>query len=301
MKNIQSHVFKGTIYAILAGVFWAFSGIFGQLFFQAYADNAMWITSFRLLVAGVILLVVSYLSKPNTFFDILKDRKNIPELISYAIFGVLMLQLSFYASIQVSSAATATVLQFTSPVFLLLYLVIFKHQKLNLKVVVLVIVAMLGIFLLTTHGNLATMTITPLGLGLGLLSAIAVGTCAIIPKRLLQTYDVLNVTGWGMTIAGVVMNIIHPVWVIDFKLTPKSFLLALGVAVIGTAIAFMFNMSAIKYISPVVASVCSAMEPILASVFSIFLFGMSFDLLTGLSMLAVLISVIMLSLEEGKI
>ncbi|MBR6895660.1 MAG: EamA family transporter [Lactococcus sp.] len=253
MKNIQSHVFKGTIYAILAGVFWAFSGIFGQLFFQAYADNAMWITSFRLLVAGVILLVVSYLSKPNTFFDILKDRKNIPELISYAIFGVLMLQLSFYASIQVSSAATATVLQFTSPVFLLLYLVIFKHQKLNLKVVVLVIVAMLGIFLLTTHGNLATMTITPLGLGLGLLSAIAVGTCAIIPKRLLQTYDVLNVTGWGMTIAGVVMNIVHPVWVIDFKLTPKSFLLALGVAVIGTAIAFMFNMSAIKYISPVVA------------------------------------------------
>ena len=97
------------------------------------------------------------------------------------------------------------------------------------------------------------------------------------------------------------MNIVHPVWVIDFKLTPKSFLLALGVAVIGTAIAFMFNMSAIKYISPVVASVCSAMEPILASVFSIFLFGMSFDLLTGLSMLAVLISVIMLSLEEGKI
>ena len=164
-----------------------------------------------------------------------------------------------------------------------------------------VIVAMLGIFLLTTHGNLATMTITPLGLGLGLLSAIAVGTCAIIPKRLLQTFDVLNVTGWGMTIAGVVMNIVHPVWVIDFKLTPKSFLLALGVAVIGTAIAFMFNMSAIKYISPVVASVCSAMEPILASVFSIFLFGMSFDLLTGLSMLAVLISVIMLSLEEGKI
>lgn len=75
MKNIQSHVFKGTIYAILAGVFWAFSGIFGQLFFQAYADNAMWITSFRLLVAGVILLVVSYLSKPNTFFDILKEKR----------------------------------------------------------------------------------------------------------------------------------------------------------------------------------------------------------------------------------
>lgn len=301
MKNIKSNVFKGTIYAILAGVFWAFSGIFGQFFFQEFADNALWITSFRLLVAGAILLAISYIHKPRHFFEILKDKKNYLELLGYAIFGILMLQVSFYSCIQASNAATATVLQFTSPVFLLIYLAIFRGKKLTAKLVSLVIITILGIFFLTTHGNITSMSLTPKGLALGFMSALAVVAFSIIPKRLLQTYDVMNVTGWGMMIAGILMNIIHPVWVIDFNLTPKSFLLALGVAVIGTAIAFLLNMAALKYISPVVAEVCAAMEPILASVFSIFLFDMPFDLLSGISMLVVLTSVSVLSLEEGKL
>lgn len=301
MKNINSNVFKGTIYAILAGAFWAFSGIFGQLFFQQFATNALWITSFRLLVAGAILLVISYIHKPQNFFDILKHKQNYLELFSYAILGMLMLQVSFYACIQVSNAATATVLQFTSPVFILIYLAVFKGKRLTAKLLSLVVITILGIFFITTHGNIASMSLIPKGVVLGFISAIAVAFCSLIPSRLLQTYDVMNVTGWGMLIAGLIINVVHPVWVIDIKLTPKSFILALRVAVIGTAVAFMLNMTAIKYISPVVAEVCAAMEPILASVFSIFLFNMPFDFLTGLSMLVVLTSVSVLSLEEGKL
>lgn len=300
MKNSKEQIFKGTIYAIIAGVFWAFSGIFGQLFFENFGGNALWITSFRLLIAGVILLAISYSQKPAQFWDIWRDKQNYLTLFSYAIFGVLMVQTTFYACIQASNVATATVLQFTSPVFLLLYLAIFRHQKPSLKSVLLVVLAMLGIFLLTTHGNLATMTLTPQGLILGLLSAVAVCFYSLLPKRLLQTYEVINVTGWGMLIAGLIMNLFYPVCRLDFELTPQSFLLALGVAVVGTAVAFMFNMSAIKYVSPIVAEVCAAMEPILAAVLSVMLFGMRFDALTGIAMLVTLASVILLSLEEGK-
>ncbi|MDR1605751.1 MAG: DMT family transporter [Streptococcaceae bacterium] len=300
MKNIKSHIFKGTIYAILAGVLWAFSGIFGQIYFEHFDGNAMWMTSFRLLVAGIILLVISFRQKPSEFFAIWRDQKNYPELLSYAVFGVLMVQLTFYACIQVSNVATATVLQFTSPIFILAYLAIFRHQKPNLKSLLLVVIAMVGIFLLMTHGHLTTISLSPQALILGLLSAIAVVSYSILPKRLLQTYAVINVAGWGMLVAGCLMNLVYPVWRLDFKLSPESILLALGVAVIGTAIAFILNMSAIKYVSPIVAAVCAAMEPILATVFSIILFGMSFDTLSGLSMIAVLVSVILLSLEEGK-
>ncbi|GAA2837892.1 DMT family transporter [Lactococcus raffinolactis] len=300
MKNSKSHIFKGTIYAILAGVLWAFSGVFGQIFFEQYGGNALWITTFRLTVAGIILLTISLIQKPSEFFSIWKDKKNYAPLFGYAIFGVLMVQLTFYACIQVAGAATATVLQFTSPIFLLAYLAIFRRQKPNLKSLILVLIAMTGIFFLTTHGNISTMALSPLALLLGGLSAIAVVSYSLIPKRLLQTYDVMNVTGWGMIIAGFVMNCVHPVWHLDFTLTTESFLLALGVAVIGTAIAFMFNMSAIKYVSAIVAEVCAAMEPILAAVFSIFLFDMPFDAVVGISMLVTLVSVILLSLEEGK-
>lgn len=300
MKNSKSHIFKGTVYAILAGVLWAFSGVFGQIFFEQYDGNALWITTFRLTIAGLILLTISLIQKPSAFLSIWKDKKNYALLFGYAIFGVLMVQLTFYACVQEAGVATATVLQFTSPIFLLVYLTIFRRQKPNLKSLVLVIFAMIGIFFLTTHGNISAMTLSPLALSLGMLSAIAVVSYSLISKRLLHTYDVMNVTGWGMLIAGLVMNCVHPVWQFDFRITPDSLLLALGVAVIGTAIAFMFNMSAIKYVSPIVAEVCAAMEPILAAVFSIFLFNMPFDIVIGISMLVTLVSVILLSLEEGK-
>lgn len=300
MKNSKSHIFKGTVYAILAGVLWAFSGVFGQIFFEQYDGNALWITTFRLTIAGLILLTISLIQKPSAFLSIWKDKKNYALLFGYAIFGVLMVQLTFYACVQEVGVATATVLQFTSPIFLLVYLTIFRRQKPNLKSLVLVIFAMIGIFFLTTHGNISAMTLSPLALSLGMLSAIAVVSYSLIPKRLLHTYDVMNVTGWGMLIAGLVMNCVHPVWQFDFRITPDSLLLALGVAVIGTAVAFMFNMSAIKYVSPIVAEVCAAMEPILAAVFSIFLFNMPFDIVIGISMLVTLVSVILLSLEEGK-
>ena len=75
MKNSKSHIFKGTIYAILAGVLWAFSGVFVQIFFEQYGGNALWITTFRLTVAGIILLTISLIQKPSEFFSIWKDKK----------------------------------------------------------------------------------------------------------------------------------------------------------------------------------------------------------------------------------
>ena len=119
MKNSTSHIFKGTVYAILAGVLWAFSGVFGQIFFEQYDGNALWITTFRLTIAGLILLTISLIQKPSAFLSIWKDKKNYALLFGYAIFGVLMVQLTFYACVQEAGVATATVLQFTSPIFLL--------------------------------------------------------------------------------------------------------------------------------------------------------------------------------------
>jgi drug/metabolite transporter (DMT)-like permease len=92
-------------------------GIFWRLwsnFFEQYDGNALWITTFRLTIAGLILLTISLIQKPSAFLSIWKDKKNYALLFGYAIFGVLMVQLTFYACVQEAGVATATVLQFTS-------------------------------------------------------------------------------------------------------------------------------------------------------------------------------------------
>ncbi|XOW22927.1 hypothetical protein QK911_11370 [Lactococcus lactis] len=34
--NVKKQIFKGTLYAVVAGCMWGISGIFGQLFFRDY-------------------------------------------------------------------------------------------------------------------------------------------------------------------------------------------------------------------------------------------------------------------------
>ena len=55
--NVKKQIFKGTLYAVVAGCMWGISGIFGQLFFRDYHGSPLWITSTRLTIAGIILQI----------------------------------------------------------------------------------------------------------------------------------------------------------------------------------------------------------------------------------------------------
>ncbi|WP_200806708.1 EamA family transporter [Pilibacter termitis] len=291
----------GTLYALSAGVMWAISGTLGQIFFENYHGNALWITSMRLVIASFILLFVSFKSEPERFFDIWKDKRNYPTLFFYAIGGVLFVQLTYYLCIQHSNVATATVIQFTGPIFIMLYMAIFKRKSPSVLALLYVFLAMFGVFLMITHGKLDTMTITFPALLFGVLSAVGVATYSIAPKKLLQSYSAVNLTGWGMLLAGIVMNIAQPLWRVDFKLEIVSISLALGIAVLGTAIPFLFSMKSVTYVSALVFSVASASEPIFAAILSLILFQSQLDFLTLSSMGVIITSVLLLAREEGKV
>lgn len=162
MTETQKRIYLGTIYAVVAGVFWGVSGIFGQLFFSTYHANALWITSFRLIIAGIILLLIAYKENKNKIFDVFREKKNYPLFLFYSFGGVFSVQFFYYFCIQLSNSATATILQYTAPVFILLYLVLFKGKKAKLKSFLLVFAAMIGVFLLITNGNVSRLSISPL-------------------------------------------------------------------------------------------------------------------------------------------
>ena len=95
--NVKKQIFKGTLYAVVAGCMWGISGIFGQLFFRDYHGSPLWITSTRLTIAGIILLVMSYSRDHKRFFDVWKSKKNMPTLFLYVFGGVFSVQYLNYA------------------------------------------------------------------------------------------------------------------------------------------------------------------------------------------------------------
>ncbi|MDR3190363.1 MAG: DMT family transporter [Lactobacillaceae bacterium] len=290
----------GTILALLSGIMWAISGIFGQMFFTIYHGNAFWITTSRLLIAGTFLLTISAIRNRSTFFAIWRSKQALKALFFYAILGIVLVQLTFYLTIQYANASTATVLQFTGPLFILAYAVFWLREKVSLWVILFSLTTILGVFLVVTNGNINTLQIKPIALIMGITSAFAVATYTISPKQIIMQFGAINVTGWGMLIGGIFMNFFYPVWKIDFKITPQSITLALAVGIVGTAMAFLFSMAAIKHVSPLIATLAGATEPILSTLLSIWLFGLALLPWEIVGIVVIILSVLLISILEMR-
>ena len=300
MNNYQKNIFKGTIYSLLSGLIWGICGIFGEYFFSHYQVSSGWITSMRLLVAGSFVIILSSLKLRFQLFDIWRNRNNYLPFLAYAILGIFSVQFFFYLCVEYSNATTATILQFISPVFILLYNRIIYKKKASKSAIFYVLVAMVGVFLMATKGDLSKLSITPLALLTGLLSALGVMFNVILPQRFAKKYGFVPTVGWGMIIAGIFSNFLYPVYKISFQVDAISILICLTIAFLGTAFAFFLSMKAVSLVSPLVVSVVSASEPLSSAILSVLFLGMVLDGFLVLAMILIIVPMIFLSIEESK-
>ena len=300
MNKYQKNIFKGTIYSLLSGLIWGICGILGEYFFSHYQVSSGWITSMRLLVAGGFVIVLSSLKLQSQLFEIWKNRNNYLPFLAYAILGIFSVQFFFYLCVEYSNATTATILQFISPVFILLYNRIIYKKKASKKAIFYVLTAMIGVFLMATKGDLSKLSITPLALLTGLLSALGVMFNVILPQRFAKKYGFVPTVGWGMIIAGLFSNFLYPVYKISFQVDAISICICLTIAFLGTAFAFFLSMKAVSLVSPLVVSVVSASEPLSSAILSVLFLGMVMDGFLVLAMILIIVPMIFLSIEESK-
>ena len=300
MNNYQKNIFKGTIYSLLSGLIWGICGILGEYFFSHYQVSSGWITSMRLLVAGSFVIILSSLKLRFQLFDIWRNRNNYLPFLAYAILGIFSVQFFFYLCVEYSNATTATILQFISPVFILIYNRIIYKKKASKKAIFYVLTAMLGVFLMATKGDLSKLSITPLALLTGLLSALGVMFNVILPQRFAKKYGFVPTVGWGMIIAGLFSNFLYPVYKISFQVDAISICICLTIAFLGTAFAFFLSMKAVSLVSPLVVSVVSASEPLSSAILSVLFLGMVLDGFLVLAMILIIVPMVFLSIEESK-
>ena len=300
MNKYQKNIFKGTIYSLLSGLIWGICGIFGEYFFSHYQVSSGWITSMRLLVAGSFVIILSSLKLRFQLFDIWRNRNNYLPFLAYAILGIFSVQFFFYLCVEYSNATTATILQFISPAFILIYNRIIYKKKASKKAIFYVLTAMLGVFLMATKGDLSKLSITPLALLTGLLSALGVMFNIILPQRFAKKYGFVPTVGWGMIIAGLFSNFLYPVYKISFQVDAISICICLTIAFLGTAFAFFLSMKAVSLVSPLVVSVVSASEPLSSAILSVLFLGMVLDRFLVLAMILIIVPMVFLSIEESK-
>lgn len=288
-----------TVLAALAAVMWGISGLFAESLFKVSSKiTPIWLTQIRLIISGIVLLIIATVlhQKP---FSVLKDKKNTLHIIAYGIFGLLPVQVFYFIAIEMANASIATILQFIGPFFVLTYLAVTHQQVLRRLDVLAAILAFIGVFLLSTHGNFNRLAITPLALLFGLLSALGEASYTLIPVKLVKRVSSLVVTGWGMLLAGIGLMLVYP----QFPSIPNTLRVWLDVSaiiIIGTIIPFQIMANALRYVKPSNVSLLDAFEPLSATVGSVLVFGLVMSGMDWLGTFLVIGSVLALNFTPKR-
>lgn len=255
----------------------------------------------RLLISGSILLVIAKIRQPQTdLLRIWKDKKDRTRIIIFGIVGMLAVQYTYFATINYSNAATATVLQFSGPVLIACYLAIRNKRSPGFWETIAILLAVAGTFLLVTHGDASNLTISRLALTMGLLSALALAFYTLYPVNLVKKYQAIPITGWAMVLGGLAFSLVSAPWEVSGVWDAQTYLYYIFVIILGTVYPFYAYITAVQLIGGQKASLLTSLEPLSAALLSVLWLNVSFQPLDWVGSLCIVSTVFILSLSKLK-
>lgn len=259
----------GVLLTLLGGIFWGFSGTCGQFLMQNCKMDTSFLVSVRLLVAGVILVVYGFILDTRDMLGVWKTPNKIVRLLVFAIFGLAFCQFTYLEAIRHTNAGTATVLQYTAPVMIMVYTCTLARRRPSKIEVLCVILALAGTFVIATHGNPSAMAITPAGLVWGLVSAVAMAAYSLLPVELTKHHSGITVSAWAMLIAGIVFLLAAQSWNKAPVLDASGIFALGGMCLFGTVLAYTMYLCGVQRVGAMQASMLASIEPVSATLFSL--------------------------------
>lgn len=299
-KMISRTKFSGLLMALSSAIFWGISGTCAQFLFEKKSIDPSWLVTWRMILAGIILVVFSLTQEKRNTFLIWKKPSSAIQLLLFGLLGMVAVQYTYFYSISLSNAATATILQYIGPVFVLAYFA-FKNRKWPILAEFgALFLALAGTFLLVTHGSLTELVISEEALIWGILSALALAFYTIQPVGLLRLFSPAAVTGWGMLIGGVSFSILTQPWYVSGVWDWQT-VAAMGyIVMFGTVLAFYFFLRSVTLIGATTASLLCSVEPLAAALTAVIWLGVSFVGMDWLGTFFILQTVVLLTLSKEK-
>ncbi len=289
---------KGMLNVLIAAVLWGSSGVCAQFIMQESQMSSPFLTMTRLLFAGLILLMLGFVHG-DRIFRVLQNRRDAVSLLFFSLFGALTVQFTFLMTIEKSNAATATVLQFLSPTIIVAWFALARKARPTPLVLGAICTSLAGTFLLVTHGNPTTLSISPAALFWGIASAFAAAFYTTYPSTLIARYGTLPIVGWSMLFGGAMLL---PFYGGRHRFCGErqpavSFFY---LVVIGTSLTFSLYLNGAQKIGGAKAGILSCAEPLSSALLSLLLLGITFTLPDWLGTLLIPASVVLIAIDSRR-
>ena len=290
----------GTLCCIFGATCWGFSGAFSEALFSNYEIDSTWVTSIRMLLAGIILTGIALSTKKLDVKKFLADKTAVIQVVIFALAGLAACQYSYLSAIMWTNSATATVLQNLSIIFVTFYVCVSEKKIPFVSDIICVVLATIGVWLIATGGHFGSLTLTPKGLFWGLAAGITASSYSLLSRKPVSKLGAIPATGMGMLVGGIIFSIASRAWHVPSGLDINAYLLLTFIVLVGTVGAFTLFLKGISMVGAIKSILLSCLEPLTATTLSIFWLHRKFSTADIVGFACILATVLISTLGKGK-
>jgi drug/metabolite transporter (DMT)-like permease len=209
--------------------------------------------------------------------------------------GVAISNYFYYVAIQRTNVATAIIVQYTAPVWVLLYVVARGRQKLSWQKVAAVALAVTGIALvINLFSRGSTLLLDVYGLSAALLASFSFAFYNVAGHRILARYDRWRVLVWTLTAASAFWLVVNPPWkIIAAHYAPAQWLFLFVFSMLSVLGAFSLYFLGLQHLEPTRAIIASCLEPVFSILLAALLLGEVLRPVQTLGIVLVLAAIVM--------
>ena len=267
---------RGEFYLVLGAIFFSLNGVIVTL----VLDH---MTTFRLAQVRAIgtfflLFIITFIQDRKS---LKAERREIPTLLFYGVFGYAMVQLGYFIGISRGvPLSLVLIIEFTAPIWIVLWIKFVRKSVVAKDMWVAITLSLLGLILVAkVWQGFAFDLIGSLG-ALGAALALAVYFLMSQSQGAKRSAQAMVV--WGMGVAGLFWSLVLPIWnfptaifTTDINLQGRfsdfsapGWLLIAYIIVFGTLVPYLFVVGGIRRLSASTSSVIGMLEPVLAGAFA---------------------------------
>ncbi len=269
---------RGYLYVAAATFFWGISASLGRAAFTGRLFGGLRPID-PVILAQARTTIAFFVVTPILWAVRGRERMTLPrrEMLRAFLLGALGLAISnyaYYLAIQKTTVATAIILQYTAPVWVLLYMIFTRRQRTTAARVWGVILAVVGcvfaigafrgerhlLFLALASGNIKINTI---GVLAAQAAALSFAFYSVYGRELLRKYDRWAVLTHAFLGAAIVWIIVNPPWkIVAAHYSPGQYGFMLLFSITSAAIPFSFYFAGLHHLDATRVIVTAALEPV---------------------------------------
>jgi len=272
---------RSEVLLTLAAVMFASNGVASKLLLNGHI-SAWRLAQVRSISTFFILAALLAWRAPKTMRI---TKSEVPRLAALGAFGIAAVNGTYFLAISRMHVSIALLIEFTAPVWIVLYLRYVRKKRVPNEMWVALFLALLGLAFVAQVWD--GLTLDGIGVLAALASAFAVAFFFLAGEGMTEHRDNQSTTMWGFGFAALSWSLIMPIWTFPFDVFTASiplegalegynapgWVLILYVVFIGTVFPYLCVMNGLRNLAASTTSAFGMLEPIFAGVIAWFWFG----------------------------